>query len=87
MHATAAKSNAPISTCKSSCYRSRKNSRRQLTPLATAATSLAVPIHPATLLRWIKDGLKGRRLPAERIGGRWFVDPADLNAFIDACNG
>lgn len=52
-------------------------------PLAQAAKLLPTrngrPLHPSTLLRWIKK----RALTAVRIGGVWHVHPDDLRAFIE----
>ncbi len=43
--------------------------------------------HTSTLTRWIQRGVKGRRLPATRIGGgRYAVHLADVAAFIQRLN-
>jgi hypothetical protein len=46
-------------------------------------------LSPSTVTRWILRGcpsLSGERvkLKASRVGSRWMVDPADLEAFFDA---
>ena len=38
-----------------------------------------------TLVRWMQKGVQGRRLPSERIGGNFYVNEADLEAFLQAC--
>ena len=35
-------------------------------------------VHPSTLYRWIKDG----RIPAHKVGGRWYVRVEDLEAVL-----
>jgi len=58
--------------------------------LAQAAAALPGTPHPATIKRWIRDGLKAttsrRRvyLGGQRIGGRWYVTPAAIDEFIKA---
>jgi len=37
--------------------------------------------HRATLIRWATRGVRGIRLPAERVGGRWYVTEAGLLEF------
>jgi hypothetical protein len=37
--------------------------------------------HAHTVLRWATKGIRGQRLRAERIGGRWFVTPQALAEF------
>jgi hypothetical protein len=44
-------------------------------------------VTPSTVTRWILSGCPARdgtrvRLPATRVGCRWLVSPADLNAFF-----
>lgn len=46
-------------------------------------------VSPSTVSRWIAEGCPGRcggriKLRATRAGGRWLVDPADLDAFFAA---
>jgi hypothetical protein len=50
------------------------------------------PMHPASVARWIKDGcpdVHGVRvkLRAARIGGRYLIDPGDLDDFFAALAG
>jgi hypothetical protein len=45
-----------------------------------------VPVHPATLARWVTTGVRGPdgtvvRLEAVRLGGRWVTDDAALARF------
>jgi hypothetical protein len=37
--------------------------------------------HRATLIRWATRGVKGTRLRAERLGGRWWTTPDDVRDF------
>ncbi len=37
-----------------------------------------------TIHRWMRKGVRGRVLPSRRVGGVWYVSPADLATFIDA---
>lgn len=37
----------------------------------------------ATVRKWIRDGVDGRRLKAYRLGGRWYVDEPALRAFLE----
>jgi hypothetical protein len=64
------------------------------TPLSLAAAAKRLPrlragrpLHPATVLRWILDGVRGRdgdriRLEAVRIGGRWCTSAEALQRFL-----
>lgn len=38
--------------------------------------------HRATLLRWATKGVKGYRLRAERLAGRWYTTPAAIEEFL-----
>lgn len=47
------------------------------------------PVHPATLLRWVLDGIRGPgggrvRLEAVRVGGRWVTTAEALERFQGA---
>jgi hypothetical protein len=60
-----------------------------LSPAAAAARLPGRP-HPSTVLRWVlvgvvRDGLRVR-LAARRVGGRWRIDPVDLDAFLRTLN-
>jgi hypothetical protein len=49
-------------------------------------------MNPSTLTRWILQGCPARtgqrvKLAATRVGGRWCVRPADLDAFFAALAG
>ncbi len=39
-------------------------------------------VAPQTIRTWITRGLDGRRLPAQRLGGRWMVSVADAERFL-----
>ena len=47
-----------------------------------AKTTGAPTPHTATLLRWIKRGVRGRQLRAEPVGMRWFTSPEDIDTFL-----
>ena len=59
-------------------------SKSGLLTLAEAARALPVPAHPATISRWVRNGLHGQRLPAIRCGGKLRVQADELRKFIDA---
>ena len=42
------------------------------------------PVHPQTVLRWVRRGVHGVRLEAVKLGGRWVTSRAALNEFIQA---
>lgn len=50
---------------------------------AQAARRLPGRPNPSTIIRWIIRGVRGRRLEAVRVGGRYFIDPADLERFVE----
>ena len=58
--------------------------------LGQASASLPGTPHPATIKRWIRDGLKAttsrRRvyLGGQRIGGRWYVTRSAIDEFVQA---
>ena len=54
--------------------------------LKHVAKVLGITVSYQTLLRWVQKGVGGERLAASKIGGRWFVDPADLQAFVERLN-
>jgi hypothetical protein len=37
-----------------------------------------------TIHRWMRKGVRGRVLPSWRVGGVWYVSPADLATFLEA---
>jgi excisionase family DNA binding protein len=39
-------------------------------------------INPITVYRWIRTGLKGKKLKATAIGFKWVVKRDDLNEFL-----
>ena len=41
------------------------------------------PTHLSTLLRWINPGVRGVRLEAARLGGRWVTSREALQRFAD----
>lgn len=40
-------------------------------------------VHIKTVRRWVLKGLKGRRLRAVRVGGRYYVSKACLHEFLN----
>jgi hypothetical protein len=42
--------------------------------------------HVSTLLRWILKGVRGSRLPAQRVGSKYWVRPSELAIFLDELN-
>jgi hypothetical protein len=40
----------------------------------------------ATVIRWCSRGCRGHRLRGERLGGRWYVTPEALAAFLRETN-
>lgn len=38
--------------------------------------------HRATMLRWALKGVRGKRLLAERLGGRWYTTPEAVEDFL-----
>ncbi len=42
------------------------------------------PFRAATLYRWLRLGVHGVRLEAQRIGGRWYTSLAAVQRFLDA---
>lgn len=42
-----------------------------------------VRLHISTLHRWRTTGIRGRRLPAWRVGGRWYTRIEDLAAMME----
>ncbi len=59
----------------------------QLLTLTQAVGHLPVPVSRATIATWVRDGIRGHRLRATRVGGRLFVDPRDLAAFVEILEG
>lgn len=47
-----------------------------------AKTTGAPTPHTATLLRWIKRGVRGHHLEAEPVGMRWFTSPEAIDTFL-----
>ena len=45
------------------------------------AIAAEIGVEASTVLRWIARGIRGVRLVATRVGGRWRIDPADLDRF------
>jgi hypothetical protein len=44
-------------------------------------------LHVSTIHRWARRGVRGVRLRATRVGGRWFVEPQAFRDFIAALTG
>jgi hypothetical protein len=57
-------------------------------PLAEALKLNAdtVSISPRSAVRWIQRGVKGVKLQARRVGGRYFVSPKALEQFLATLN-
>ena len=55
-------------------------------PLAEAARRLPLtrnkPVHISTLVRWIQRGVRGVKLEAIRLGGRWYTSSDAIDTFI-----
>jgi hypothetical protein len=47
-------------------------------------TRLDKPVHVSTIVRWILHGVRGVRLEAVRIGGRWITSHEALERFTAA---
>ena len=41
-------------------------------------------LHVSTIHRWARRGVRGVRLRATRVGGRWFVEPQAFRDFVAA---
>ena len=54
--------------------------------LTLSQASRALPGHPhvSTLHRWMRRGVRGVRLDAYRIGGRWYTTREALERFVSA---
>lgn len=66
-------------------------SQEQYIAIGKIPKALGVDVHSATIHRWrskgvIVDGLT-IKLPAHRIGSRYYVDRGDLVAFLGRLNG
>lgn len=52
---------------------------------ATAAVrSLGIHVSVWSILRWIRRGVRQRKLEAVRVGGRWFTSVAAVKRFLAA---
>jgi hypothetical protein len=47
-------------------------------------TRLDKPVHPSTIVRWILHGVRGVRLEAVRVGGRWVTTHEAIERFSAA---
>jgi hypothetical protein len=60
-------------------------------PLAQAARELFAPnhegrpVHVSTVLRWVLHGVRGVKLEAVRVGGRWATTLEAIRRFEAAC--
>ncbi len=63
-------------------HRAAPNSHAALLPLKLAFAEIGVRVHPATFHRWHVRGLRGIKLKAKRIGGRWYVTRQAVLDFI-----
>jgi hypothetical protein len=55
----------------------------EVSRLFARLTGTARP-HRSTLIRWTRKGIRGHRLEAEQILGRWYATPDAVEAFIRA---
>jgi hypothetical protein len=62
-------------------------------PLSIAEAAARVPsfrpgkkTHVATIFRWIQHGVRGVKLEAVRLGGRWVTSAEALQRFAEACS-
>lgn len=55
----------------------------QFLTIAQVASGLPCSVTPSCISRWIHHGVGGRKLRATKVGGRLYVDSADLEAFIE----
>ena len=53
-----------------------------LIPVDQAPQLLPVSVTAETIRRWGRRGVGGQQLPLVKIGGRLFVRPSDLAAFV-----
>ena len=60
------------------------NSKKVSRPLRTSDIARELNMTDRGVRKWITVGVGGKRLRARRAGstGKWFVDRADLNAFL-----
>lgn len=56
----------------------------ELVPLLDISGLLPCPVGRSTLYNWVKTGCNGVRLQTVRVGGRLFVRPGDVAAFLAA---
>lgn len=54
----------------------------QFLSIAQVASGLPCSVTPSCISRWIHHGVGGHKLRATRVGGRLFIDPRDLEAFV-----
>lgn len=52
--------------------------------LSVTEVAKQLHVHVATVHRWTKSGVRGRRLPSILVGGRRFIRVADIEAFVKA---
>jgi hypothetical protein len=62
---------------------------KNLVPLAQAVQFFPASARPAykSLTRWVTTGVRGVKLRAQLIGGRWWTTRAAVEAFLAALNG
>lgn len=55
-------------------------------PLTLAEAAKTVPgnVNPATIWRWAHKGVRGLRLEAQPVGGRWFTSQEAVSRFLNA---
>ena len=65
-------------------------SQKLLTPAMVAkriAARTGKKPHISTVIRWIVNGSRGRKLPAIKQGSCWLIDPVDSDAYVQVVNG
>lgn len=55
-----------------------------LLTVTQAARSLDGVVSREAVILWIRRGLRGKKLQARRIAGRWFIQREDLREFLDS---
>lgn len=67
-----------------------ESSEEDLLPLAKAVELLpdknGKRIHPSTLHRWRRKGVRGVKLQCRRVGNEWFTSQRYLDDFCDGLN-
>jgi transposase len=54
--------------------------------ISLPALAARLGVHPATVFRWVRRGVRGVRLQTVRIGGQTVVTPENLATFLEELN-